>query len=321
MYVRLKWVGAALAAVFAGTPGAARAQTHAAAQLAAPAIGQPTDSAAQAAADSLAVVAGNYAALLPVPGQFRVCADPNALPYSNNAEQGFENKLAQLLARDFQAHVVYTWYPQRRGFVRNTLRDYQCDVVMGVPSTLDMVLTTIPYYRSTYVFIYRKDRGLDIRSFDDPRLKTLKIGVYDFGNDYNNTPPVHALIDRGVPPDNFVGYSLYGDYARPNPPADLIDAVARGEVDLAVGWGPIAGYFAQHEPVPLQIVPVSPAIDLPFRPYVYDMSLGVRRDDGKWLKEALDAVLTRHRAEIRQLLVSYGIPLVERPGSTSLTEK
>lgn len=273
------------------------------------------------AADSVAFTTGNYAALLPVSGQFRVCADPNALPYSNSAQEGFENKLAALLAKDFAATAVFTWYPQRRGFVRNTLKDFQCDVVMGVPSTVDELLTTIPYYRSTYVFIYRKDRGLDIRSFDDPKLKTLRIGVYQFGNDYVNTPPVHALLDRGVPPDNFVGYSLYGDYARPNPPRDLIDAVARGEVDLALGWGPIAGYFARQEPVPLEIVPVSPSIDLPFRPYVYDMSLGVRRDDGKWLKAALDEVLTRHRTEIRQLLVSYGIPLVERGGSAALTEK
>ena len=316
-----RYGGVGWLALVAGLAAGALPLRAQSAERAAPPVPQPTDSAAQAAADSVAVVAGNYAALLPVPGQFRVCADPNALPYSNAAQQGFENKLADLVARDFKATAVFTWYPQRRGFVRNTLKDYQCDVVMGVPSTLDMVLTTIPYYRSTYVFVYRKDRGLDIRSFDDPRLKQLKIGVYQFGDDYVNTPPVHALLDRGVAPENFVGYSLYGDYARPNPPADLIDAVARGEVDVALGWGPIAGYFARHEPVPLEVVPVSPAIDLPFRPYVYDMSLGVRRDDGKWLKEALDEILTRHRAEIRQLLVSYDIPLVERPGSATLTEK
>ncbi len=281
---------------------------------------EQTDPAAYAA-DSVAFESGNYAALLPATGQFRVCADPNALPYSNNAREGFENKLAELIAGDFKATAVFTWYPQRRGFVRNTLKDNQCDIVMGVPSTLDLVLTSIPYYRSSYVFIYRKDRNLALRSFDDPRLKTMKIGVYDFGDDYNNTPPVHALVDRGVPPDNFRGYSLYGDYARPNPPRDLIDAVARGDVDVAVGWGPIAGYFARQEPVPLELVPVSPSIDLPFRPYVYDMSIGVRRDDGKWLKAALDEVITRRRAEIRQLLLSYGIPLVERPGSAALSEK
>lgn len=249
--------------------------------------------------------------ILAYPGQLRVCADPNALPYSNQAQQGFENKLAELIARDLHASVVYTWYPQRRGFVRNTLQDYQCDVVMGVPSTLDMLLTTIPYYRSSYVFIYRKDRGLHITSFDDPQLEQLKIGVYDFGDDGNNTPPVHALLDRGVPPEHFVGYSLYGDYAQPSPPRNLIDAVAKGEVDLAVGWGPIAGYFAQQEPVALEIVPVSPAIDLPFRPYVYDMSIGVRRED-KPLKQALDDILTRHKQEIRQLLVSFGVPTLDR---------
>ncbi len=249
--------------------------------------------------------------VLPDAGHFRVCADPNALPYSNQAAQGFENKLADLIARDLHASVVYTWYPQRRGFVRNTLQDYQCDAVMGVPSTLDMVLATIPYYRSSWVFVYRKDRGLHVTSFDDPQLKQLKIGVYDFGDDYANTPPVHALVERGVDPGHFVGYSLYGDYDKPNPPRELIDAVARGDVDVAVGWGPIAGYFARQESVPLEIVPVSPQIDLPFRPYVYDMSIGVRHED-KPLKEALDDILTRHKQEIRQLLLSYGVPLVER---------
>lgn len=270
----------------------------------------------QPVAPPAAAPAANIDSILPIPGKFRVCADPNALPYSNEALQGFENRLAELIARDFHATVSYTWYPQRRGFVRNTLRDNQCDVVMGIPSTVDMVLTTIPYYRSSYVFLYRKDRGLHIRSFDDPALKALKIGVYQFGDDYNNTPPVHALAQRGIDPEHLVGYSIYGDYAKPNPPRDLIDAVAHGEVDLAIGWGPIAGYFAGQEPVSLEVVPVSPSIDLPFRPYVYDISMGVRRED-KPLKEALDECLTRHRSEIRQLLASYGIPLVDRASTAA----
>ncbi len=305
-------MGALLLVAALAAPAGLRAQSSAVP----PDVGQPTDSAAKFAADSAALAAGNYAAVLPVPGQFRVCADPNAMPYSNAAEQGFENKLAQLLAQDFKAMAIFTWYPQRRGFVRNTLQDYQCDVVMGVPSSLDMVLTTIPYYRSSYVFISRKDRALNIRSFDDPRLKQMKIGVYDFGNDYANTPPVHALLDRGIAPEQFVGYSLYGDYAKPDPPRALIDGVAHGEVDVAVGWGPIAGYFAQKEPEALDITPVSPTIDLPFRPYVYDMSMGVRRED-KLLKVALDELITRHRSDIRQLLASYGVPLVDRSSSSA----
>ncbi|HEX8906143.1 MAG TPA: transporter substrate-binding domain-containing protein, partial [Longimicrobiaceae bacterium] len=150
--------------------------------------------------------------------ELRVCADPNNLPFSNRAGQGFENRIAELVARDMGATVRYTWWPQRRGFFRETIRSGKCDVVIGVPTTLEMVAATRPYYRSSYVFISRKDRGLHLRSFDDPRLKTLKIGVQIAGDDGTNTPPVHALSRRGVV-GNLKGYTLYGDYSRPNPPA------------------------------------------------------------------------------------------------------
>lgn len=181
---------------------------------------------------------------------------------------------------------------------------------MGVPSSWELVLATKPYYRSTYVFVTRKDRGLTIRSLDDPILRELKIGVHVIGDDYANSPPAHALAKRKIV-GNLVGYSVYGDYAEENPPAAIIDAVAAGEVDVAIVWGPIAGYFAKRQAVPLELVPVSPSIDLPFLPFVYDVSLGVRRGEEAF-KEELEAILDRKRQEIEALLESYGVPMVGR---------
>lgn len=237
-----------------------------------------------------------------------VCADPNNLPFSNQRGEGFENKLAELVAHDFGATVRYTWLPQRRGFVRNTLRAGRCDVIMGVPSSFELARPTNPYYRSTYVFVYRRDRHLKIRSFDDPALKHLRIGVHVIGDDYANVPPVAALAQRHIV-RNVVGYTIYGDYSQPNPPARLIDAVAHGDVDVAIAWGPLAGYFASRESVALEIVPVSPQIDLPFLPFVFDISMAVRRGDDS-LRTRLDAFLERHEPEIRRLLEEYGVPLL-----------
>lgn len=123
----------------------------------------------------------------------RVCADPNNLPFSNDRLEGFENKIAELLAREMNTQVQYTWWAQRRGFFRNTLRAGECDLVIGVPSSFELALTTSPYYRSTYVFVYRKDRRLKVHSFDDPVLHRIKIGVQMIGHDFVNTPPAHAL--------------------------------------------------------------------------------------------------------------------------------
>jgi mxaJ protein len=241
--------------------------------------------------------------------ELRVCADPNNLPFSNSRQEGFENKLADIIARDMNARVRYTWWAQRRGFIRNTLNAGKCDVVMGVPSSFELALTTNAYYRSTYVFVTRKDRNIDVRTFDDPRLRKLRIGVHLVGDDGANTPPVHALSSRGVV-GNVRGYMVAGDYSRPNPPARLIEAVVNGDVDIAIVWGPLAGYFAKAPGDILTLVPVSPAIDLPFLPQVYDISLGVRRGD-KTLKAELDAVLERERETIARLLKEYGIPRVD----------
>jgi mxaJ protein len=246
------------------------------------------------------------------PRALRVCADPNNLPFSNDRGEGFENRLAELIAREMGAELRYTWWAQRRGFIRNTLRAGSCDLVIGVPTSLDLVLPTEPYYRSTYVFVYRADAPFEVRSFDDPALRELRVGVQLIGDDGANTPPAHALTARGMV-DNVVGFSIYGDYSQPHPPARIVDAVAAGEIDVAVIWGPLAGYFAPRAALPLEVVPVQPQIDLPFLPFVFDISMGVDRRD-PLLKAEVEQILTRRRREIAAILEEYGVPRVDRAG-------
>ena len=242
-------------------------------------------------------------------GVLRVCADPNNLPFSNQRLEGFENKIADLLAQDLGERVEYTWWAQRRGFFRNTLKAGMCDVVIGVPSGFEMALTTKPYYRSTYVFLSRMDRHVDVKSFDDPVLKKLRIGVQIIGDDQSNAPPAHALTRRNIV-DNVKGFTLYGDYSQPDPPARIVDAVENGDIDLAIVWGPLAGFFAKKSRVPMKVVPVSPQIDQPFLPFVFDISMGVRRGDQE-LRDELDQFLEKRRPEIEQILKDYRVPAVE----------
>lgn len=245
----------------------------------------------------------------------RVCADPNNLPFSNATGEGFENHLAQLVGDALHARVEYTWWAQRRGFIRNTLKEKKCDVVMGVPTDYDLALTTRPYYRSSYVFVYRKQNGYGLHSINDPRLSTLKIGVHAIGSD--NPPPAIVLAQRGIV-QNVAGYSIYGDYRTANPPAQLIEAVENGDIDVAIAWGPLAGYFAQRSAMPLAVMPIAePAVaSLPFR---FSVSMGVRRED-KNLKARLDSIIARKQPEIDALLHSYNIPLIDAsPDVASIT--
>jgi mxaJ protein len=235
----------------------------------------------------------------------RVCADPNNLPFSNQRLEGLENRLAELVAREMKTQVTYAWWAQRRGFFRNTLNAGLCDVVMGVPHDLPSVLTTRPYYRSTYVFVSRKDQGHSITSFEDPALERLRIGVQVVGGGAN-TPPMDALARRGLA-RNLVGYTVFGDYADPNPPARIMEAVARGEVDIAVVWGPLAGYFATRLPVPLTVTELADKAETGAAPLAFSISMGVRKND-RVFKARLDRILERRRAEIGRILDHYGVP-------------
>jgi mxaJ protein len=243
----------------------------------------------------------------PVP-TLRVCADPNNLPFSNRDGDGLENRLAELLAREVGARVEYAWWTQRRGFVRNTLNAGICDVVLGVPTSFDLVLRTAPYYRSTYVFVTRESLRPAIGSFDDPRLRTLRVGVQMIGDDGANSPPAHALARRGIH-GNVTGFMVFGDYAHAAPQAPIVRAVERGTLDVAVVWGPTAGYFARTSSVPLRLTPVTPQIEQPFLPFVYDIAVGVRRGDTT-LQAKLDGALKRRRVDVERLLDEYGVPRV-----------
>jgi mxaJ protein len=190
--------------------------------------------------------------------ELRVCADPNNLPFSNDRLGGFENKIATLIAEELRADVTYTWWAQRRGFVRNTLKANDCDLVAGTAQGPPMLAPTKPYYRSTYVFVTRRGTP-EITSLDDPALRSLKIGVHLIGDDGFNVPPAHALAERGIVA-NVRGYPIYGDYRDPNPPARLIEAVSSGVIDIAIAWGPLGGYFAALQNPPLRVTQVHPSL-------------------------------------------------------------
>jgi mxaJ protein len=234
----------------------------------------------------------------------RVCADPNALPFSNQRGQGFENRMAELIARELGVELEYTWWAERRGFLRNTLGARRCDVVMGVPVGLGAVATTAPYYAASYAFVSRAELGAPFDSFDDPRLRTLRIGVGLVGDDGANSPPVHALARRGIV-GNVVGFSVFGDYADPAPLATPVRAVESGAVDVALVWAPVASYFARRSARPLVVRELAAPSDAGI-PQRFAIALGVRRGDDE-LRARLNAFLRAHRAELARLLASYGI--------------
>jgi mxaJ protein len=236
----------------------------------------------------------------------RVCADPNNLPFSNESGQGLENKLAQLIAHDLSSDLEYVWFSERKNFLKNSLNAHLCDAVLGVPVDVDNALLTRPYYRSTYVMVTRTDRGLQIDSLYEPRLKDLRIGLHMVGDDY--VPPGHLLAAEGLS-SQLVGFSLYGAYGETNPPARLIEAVAKGDIDVAIAWGPFAGYFAKETPIGLSIKRVSPT-RFQMIPFTYSIGVAVRKGDGA-LQSAIQQVLDEECQRIRALVREYAFPLPE----------
>jgi quinoprotein dehydrogenase-associated probable ABC transporter substrate-binding protein len=218
-----------------------------------------------------------------------------------------------MIARDLGMQVSYTWFPQRGAFFRKTLNAGKCDVVMGVPTGMERVSTTEPYYRSGYVFVSRRDRHLDIHSLDDPRLRRLRIGVHVLGDSDRDLPPVRALTDRGIV-SNLVGYNIFGNMTETDPASDLIKAVEQGKVDIVVAWGPMAGYFARHSPVPLRVDTIDPDPQNPSLPMAFDIAIGVRSTDQE-LTQKLNQEIDRRKPEIRHLLETYGVPQAALPAT------
>ncbi len=245
----------------------------------------------------------------------KVCADPNNLPFSNRAGQGFENRIAELIARKLAAKLEYAWWAQRESMVNAALNKGRCDVLMGAPTDMDDVDVTQPYYRSTYVFVSRADRNLSVSSLYDEKLSNLRIGIHVVGDDF--APPGHLLGSRGLAA-NLRGYSLLGAYGESDPPARLMDAVVKGEVDIAVAWGPLAGYYAKSHPVRLSIAPVEPP-QFGAVPFTYEFSIAVRKGDVK-LRDELSGALADECKSVRTLLSDYGVPEIPLKGGQTACE-
>jgi mxaJ protein len=236
----------------------------------------------------------------------RVCADPDNLPYSHEDGSGFENRIAALLAADLHAQLRYEWLPQRRGYVRKSMGAGLCDVFVGVPAGFERVLTTRPYYRSSYVFVYRT--GEAAPSLADPAIARVRVGVQLVGDDLAATPPGHALTRAGAV-GNVVGYTVYGD----GPAASrMVDALSRRELDAALVWGPQAGYFADRANVPMTVAVAAAPAGLP-APFEFSIAMGVKRGNTA-LRDELDAAIARHRGEIDAILAAYRVPRTDLKG-------
>jgi mxaJ protein len=236
--------------------------------------------------------------------RLRVCADPSNLPFSNQAGEGFENKIAELLAGKLGRELSYTWYPQSVGFVRNTLGAARCDLVIGIATTNELLQNSNPYYRSSYVLVQRADAGRKATSLHDPALAELRLGAVA------RTPPVTLLAQRGLL-GKLKPYPLIVDTRFESPGRQMVEDVAAGEIDVAVVWGPIGGYWAQQQAVPLEVTPLigeDKGVRLDFR-----ISMGLRRGEPNWKREVND-LLTASKDEIDAILVNYGVPLLDEQG-------
>ena len=232
----------------------------------------------------------------------RVCADPANMPFSNDKNEGFENKIAEIVAAELKVQVEYTWFPQATGFIRQTLFAKRCDVVIGYAQGDELVLNTNHYYRSTYALVYRAGTGLDgVVSLADPRLKDRRIGVIA------GTPPGSimaqlGLIQRAKP------YPLMVDRRHDSPGERMINDIRSGDIDAGVLWGPIAGYFAAKGGDKLLVVPLLKETGTPRM--AYRITFGVRNLEDDW-KHQLNAVIAKRQSDIDALLLQFGVPLLD----------
>jgi quinoprotein dehydrogenase-associated probable ABC transporter substrate-binding protein len=235
------------------------------------------------------------------PKAFRVCADPRNLPFSDEAGGGFENKIAELLARKLGRPVAYTYFPQVIGFVRNTLNAYRCDVIMGTVQGDELLQTTNPYYRTVYALVFRPGHGLDgVTSLEDKRLQGKRIGIIA------KTPPSLLLVQNSLMA-LAKPYPLTIDTRVDAPAKAMIDDIAKGTIDAGVLWGPFAGYYAKHATVPLSVVPLLQEQGVPM---VFRICMGVRHSDQAW-KRTLNGLIAQNRDAINHVLEAYGVPLVD----------
>ena len=242
----------------------------------------------------------------PTEGVVRICADPDNMPASNQKGEGYENKIAEFIAKEWNARLEYAWWPVRRGFFSRALNGQYCDIALTAPAGLDMAGTTKPYFRSGYVVVYRKDSGLNLKTLDDPAWKKLRIGVNLLNSDAENTPPAMALSRHGVV-GNLVGFTTF--YSELDRPGDIIQAVVDKKVDASIVWGPLAGYFAERSPVPLVVQPLAEYDSLTNLPFAFNMAMGVRRRDRE-LRDSLNHLLELKGPEIQAILKQYGVPLL-----------
>jgi quinoprotein dehydrogenase-associated probable ABC transporter substrate-binding protein len=236
--------------------------------------------------------------------ELRVCADPNNLPFSNDREEGFENRIAQVMGNELNVPVSYFWFPQVIGFVRNTLRARRCDLVIGTVAGDDIMQTTNPYYYSTYVMLFRSDKGWAPSGLDDPKLKTMRLGIVAA------TPPSDLLVRHGLIA-NAKPYALTVDTRYESPAREMVEDILSGEVDVGFLWGPIAGFYVKHEKLPLTLTvlksePGAPRMD-------YRIAMGVRANEPEW-RRRVNAIILKRQPDLTAILRDYGVPLLNEQG-------
>jgi mxaJ protein len=230
----------------------------------------------------------------------RICADPDNLPFSNRAEQGFDNRIAILIAHKLGREPEFVWARSRRGFMREQFNKGACDVLMGVPEGMRAVASSRPYYRSSYVFVTRNGDHLHIARFDDPHLNGRRIGLQILEEDY--APPSLPLIRNGHAAQ-LVGFDTFGARS-----ADIVHAVADARIGVAVVWGPLAGYVASRDHLPVALTSVSPRVDSSGVPFTYDIAIAVHKQDNA-LRNAINLAIDQSEAEIRVILARYHVPV------------